>query len=95
MERGTEWEREAVREQWAELERRRRNATRLLGGTTLLLIGLFAVLLALVPEACVETRPWPNGCTAVVPQVTGAVLFVGGVAAAASGLWVCWQAFRS
>lgn len=91
MERGTEREREAVRERWTELERQRRAADRLAGGTALVLAGLVLTLFALPGSACLEQGPWVQGCTAIVPAVTGAVLLVGGPVAILAGLWVCWR----
>lgn len=98
MERGTEWERAAVRERWAELEERRggadrrRAARRLLAGAALLLWGLVFIVVSLPREACMDHRPWPQGCVAIVPVSTEALLLVGGPVAVVSGLLLCWRA---
>lgn len=94
MERGLDWEREAVRERWSELERRERAARRLHTGAFLVLCGLALSLAGVPTEACVEQGAWPHGCTAVVPRATRAVLLAVGPAAAVAGLWRCWRAFE-
>ncbi|WP_164471600.1 hypothetical protein [Halosimplex salinum] len=94
MERGAEWERRAVRERWAELERQRRAAKLLQIGAVLGLCGLVLTLAALPTSACVQQGPWPHGCTAVVPFPSRALFLVSGPAAVAAGLWLCWRAFR-
>jgi len=94
MERGTEREHEAVRKQWAEIERRRRAARRLGRGATLLLSGLVLTVWSLPSTACVEQGPVVHGCTDVLPLVTRIVLLVGGPVATVTGLWLCWRAFR-
>jgi hypothetical protein len=94
MERGTDWERDAVRERWAELERRRREARRLLGGAVLVLGGLALTLWSLPSTACVDQGPVVHGCTDVLPLITRGVLLVGGPVATAVGLWRCYRAFR-
>ncbi|MFC7141103.1 hypothetical protein ACFQMA_14865 [Halosimplex aquaticum] len=91
MERGTDWERAAVRERWAEVARRERAARRLRTGAVLLLGGLVVTLTAVPGEACVEQGAWPHGCTAVVPAATRALLLAVGPAAVLAGLWVCWR----
>ncbi len=93
MERGLEWEEEAVSERWTELERRERAARRLHTGVLLALCGLALALAGLPTEACVEQGAWPHGCTAVVPRATRTVLLAVGPAAAIAGLWRCWRAF--
>jgi hypothetical protein len=94
MERGTDRERDAVRERWAELERRRRAATGLRGGAVLVLGGLALALWSLPSSACVEQGPLVHGCTDVLPLVTKAVLLVGGPVATAAGLWLCYRGFN-
>ena len=94
MERGTDREREAVREQWAEIERRRRAARRLGRGAMLLLSGLALTVWSLPSTACVEQGPVVHGCTDILPLVTRTVLLVGGPVATVAGLWLCWRAFR-
>jgi hypothetical protein len=94
MERGTERERDAVRERWAELERRRRAAKRLRSGAVLVLGGLVVALWSLPSTACLEQGPWVHGCTDLLPRATRGVLLVGGSMATAAGLWLCVRAFR-
>lgn len=94
MERGTEREREAVRERWAELERQRRAADHLAGGAALVLAGLVLTLWSLPANACLEQGPWVQGCTAIVPAVTRLALLVGGPIAIVAGLWVCRRALQ-
>jgi hypothetical protein len=94
MERGTDWEHDAVRERWTEIEQRRRAARRLRSGAVLVLGGLALTLWSLPSTACVEQGPWVHNCTDVLPLVTRSVLLVGGPVATLSGLWLCWRAFR-
>ncbi|EMA56599.1 hypothetical protein [Halococcus thailandensis] len=56
MERGTEYEEQAVREAWAARERRKRRTNALLLGTTLVFTGLMITAFALVVpfELCVH-----------------------------------------
>lgn len=93
MERGVEWEREAVSERWTELERRARAARQLRTGTVLVLCGLVVTLAALPAGACVEQGAWSHGCTAVVPPLARALFLALGPLAAGTGLWRCWCAF--
>jgi hypothetical protein len=94
MERGTDWEYEAVRRQWATMERRRRATTRLLSGVTLCLAAVVLFMLALAGEACVGDAGIPPTCTAVVPDRLTVVLLGGSLLALVSGLRVCWSAVR-
>lgn len=91
MERGTDWEREAVRTRWRELERRHRSATRRLGGLILAILGVLFVLLSLVTDACVVVGPRPHGCTGVVPPTMDAALLLAGPLAVLGGVWVYWR----
>lgn len=92
MERGADWERAAVRERWARLERSRRAARRLLAGAAAVLAGLSVLLFGLVTEACLSVGPWPHGCTAVVPPVTRLFLLSAGTVAILVGLRLGWTA---
>lgn len=95
MERGIEWERTAVHERWAELERQRRAARRLQSGVLLTLVGVVLVLLGFTSRACFEHGPWPHGCTAVVPMPTQAFLLAGGFVTLAVGVVRCRRALRA
>lgn len=55
MERGTEWERQAVHERWAAMEQHHALVTRLLGGFSLLGGGVILLLLAVARGACMTT----------------------------------------
>lgn len=92
MERGTDWEREAVARQWTVMERRRRRATRLLGGVGLLLLGAICVFLGTASAACVGDNGIPPMCTAIVPGPVATVFLATGVVALAGGAWRCWSA---
>ena len=96
MERGTAWEREAVRARWAELAARERAATRLLRGLVISGVGLVLLLVAPVSEACLY-RPggWAFRCEPVGGVVPPVLLVALGVLAVAAGLWACWTAVRS
>lgn len=95
MERGTEREREAVRERWAALERQQASATRLLGGLTLVSGGVAVLLLAAVTDVC-DTAPEGAvvGCTSVVRSPIAVALALVGVAAFAAGARACLLAIR-
>lgn len=94
MERGTEWEREAVRRRWTDLERTRRAATRLRAGLFLVFSGVTLLLVALATEACIHVGPWFHGCTEVVSRTVAVGLGLLVPAAVGSGLWLCWTALR-
>lgn len=95
MERGTDWEREALERRWAALEHERSLGTRLLGGINLVLLGLVALLLANVSETCFAGDGFVGSeCTAVIPSLVAVVLAVGGTLTLGIGLWRCWQVAR-
>lgn len=93
MERGTDWEREAVRARWAELAARERAATRLLRGLAVAGLGLVLLLGAPVTEACLY-RPggWAFRCEPVGGFVPAVLLVALGAFAVAAGLCACWHA---
>jgi len=95
MERGTDWEREAVREQWAAMERREQAATRLIEGTVLTLAGVVLLLVAAVPRACSGDGGFTPECMAVVSPEAALALALLGPLALAAGLWRCWAALRT
>ncbi|WP_246981782.1 hypothetical protein [Halorientalis marina] len=92
MERGTDWEREAVARQWAVMERRRRQGTRLLGGVGLLTLGAICLFLGTASAACVGDNGVVPTCTAIVPGPVATVFLATGVVALAGGAWRCWSA---
>jgi len=91
MERGTDREREAVRERWVELERQRARADRFVYGAALLGAGVLLLLLSVPGEACVHGGGVAGAaCTAVeAPAVLEAVLVALGVAAVVGGVRLC------
>lgn len=94
MERGTDWEYEAVRKQWHIMQRRRKDTNRLLLGAIFALLAVMLFLLAVVPEACIGDGGIPPTCT---PITTGGIaigLTLAGCFALASGTWFCWTVFR-
>jgi len=94
MERGTDREREAVRQRWAAMERREQAATRLIEGTVLTLTGVVLLLLAAVPRACAGDGGFTPECVAVVSPSAALALGLLGPLAVAAGLWRCWRALR-
>lgn len=97
MERGTGWEREAVRERWTAMERQRRAATRLAGSLCLLFTGLLPLLIARASgqEICLAAAGLPGiACDGVIPESATVPLVMLGGALIAGGLWGCWTVFR-
>lgn len=94
MEWGTDWEYEAVRDQWAAIERQRRGATRLLAGGSLGLFAVVLLLLAATSEACIGDGGIPPQCVTVATGPIDIALTLTGVVALGSGLWLCWSALR-
>lgn len=95
MERGTDWEREAVERQWAALEHEHSLGTRLLEGVMLVLLGIVALLLANVSAACFAGDGFIGSeCVTVIPSPVALGLAVGGLLALGVGLWRCWQVAR-
>lgn len=96
MERGADWEREAVRERWAELERQRHAANRLLLGGLGIFAGVILLGLAVSSRACSFT---PGGaalrCHVGVSAVQSMLLAPLGVVALGSGLWLIWRALTA
>lgn len=94
MERGTEWEYEAVRRRWADLERQHRLATRLGAGLTSVYLGALLLLLSMPAEACIGDGGVPPRCFAV-GTATADIWFVltGGIALA-GGVLLSWSALR-
>lgn len=95
MERGTDREHEAVRDQWNAMRERRTAANRLLVGFVAVFAGSLLLLLAGAGETCGFTiRGATEECTAVIQQP--AVVLVGllGVLVFGFGLWLCWTVSR-
>lgn len=92
MERGADWEREAVRSRWEELAARQRAATRLLRGLGITGGGLVLLLVAPVSQTCVY-RPggWAYRCEPAGGYVPVALVVALGVLAVAVGLRACWR----
>lgn len=88
MERGTDREREAVRERWAALERNRHRADRLVGSLALCCTGAVLVLLASGTRICLAAPRLPGvPCDGVVPLAAKVPLAaLGGVALGAGAL---------
>ena len=96
MERGADWEREALRREWAAIERRRALAGRLAAGVALVLGGLVVLLLglALPAEACLH-GDGIAGARCVVDDVGPLVragVVLAGAALAVVGAWLCREA---
>ena len=94
-ERGTEWERKAVRKQWAAIERRRASAPRLLGALTLVGGGLVLLLLAVATEVCYTTvRGGITDCVPATQSPIAVSIALLGIVAVTAGLWRSWTAFE-
>jgi hypothetical protein len=94
MERGTDWEREALVREWARMERQHRQATRLLGGIGLLLFGALCLFVGTATSACVGDNGVVPMCTSVVADPVAAALLVAGGGALALGTWRCVTVLR-
>ncbi|WP_158055436.1 hypothetical protein [Halorussus halophilus] len=95
MERGTEWERSAVRERWAAMERKQALATRLLGGLCLVGAGVVLLLLGVAREVCfVTARGGVIDCTPMTRPFVSGLLVLLGVVVLSWGFWNCWPVFR-
>lgn len=95
MERGTEWEQQAVRERWNAMERSHAVGTRLLGGLVLILGGLLLLLLAVSNEVCfITARGGVINCAPMTVPPLGLVFAFLGVIVLGSGLWRCSTILR-
>ena len=94
MERGTDREREALRERWAAMERDRELADRLVYGMALLGTGVLLLVLSVPSEACIHGDGVAGAvCTGVSgPAGVEAALVVLGAASLTGGSWLCWRA---
>ncbi len=94
MERGTDGEREALRERWTAMERERELADRLVYGVALVGIGVLFLVLSVPAVACVHGDGVAGTvCTAVSgPAGVEAALVILGVASLTGGSWLCWRA---
>lgn len=97
MEHGTDWEERAISERWAELERQRRRANRLLLG--LVLLGGGALLAGLGTASPLELcmiggARVPTCTTEPTSLALRATLLAGGTLGVTAGLALCWHAFR-
>ncbi|WP_135305979.1 hypothetical protein [Haloarcula amylovorans] len=93
MERGTDWEHEAVQKQWAAREHTQRITTRLVASCSLGLFAFLLFLLALASEACLGDAGIPPRCTAVMTGPLPALFGLGGILALGVGLWLCWSVY--
>ena len=93
MERGTDWELEALRERWDAMERDRELADRLVYGMALLGTGVLLLLLSVPARVCDHGDGVAGTiCTAVEkPAVAEAILVILGVATLVGGSWLCWR----
>lgn len=96
MERGTEWEREAIRERWEAMERKQALTTRLLWGLTLAGGGFILLLLALSRDVCRYTIGGGKIRCTQVAQWPHELIFgpVGGIGLAI-GIWICLTVFKA
>jgi hypothetical protein len=92
MERGTEWERDAVSRRWAALERQRVQATRLLVALLFVLAGVTLALLGVTRKACLGDGGRVPTCTTIT---SGPPLLLAGGVAVVAGCWVAWIGLRS
>jgi len=91
MERGTEWEQQAVRERWTAMERKRATVTRLLSGLMAIGGAIVLLLLAAATEVCFTTvRGGIVGCTPVTQSVVAILMGLLGVVTLSAGVWACW-----
>lgn len=92
MERGEDWEYEAVRARWTAIERRRRVTRRLVAAFSLGLLALVLLLLAVPQQACMYGRGLSNECSPVTAGAVEGGLVVAALVALAGGLWLCRSA---
>lgn len=92
MERGEDWEYEAVRARWTVIERQRRVTRRLVVAFSLGLLALVCFLFAAASDACLYGRGVQHTCEPVTTGPVFALLVGGGTAALAGGLWLCHSA---
>ncbi|MFC7133643.1 MULTISPECIES: hypothetical protein [Salinibaculum] len=95
MERGTQWERDAVRDRWEEFERQHRAVNRLLVGCIGFLGGAVVLFLAWSSGVCSFTPGGaPVQCRPVSGHVTTLALTAVGLGMSAVGGLVTWRALR-
>jgi uncharacterized membrane protein YidH (DUF202 family) len=88
MERGTDWERERVRQRWSALERKRSATTRLLASICLAGGGLLLLSLAAARGVCFMTaRGAVSTCTPTTSLPVAGLLALIGALALGAGLW--------
>lgn len=95
MERGTDWEREAVRRRWQALEEQRRATDRFLRGLLATVGGLLLLFLAGAREACSFTVGGAAAeCTTVGSGEAVVAMGLVGTLAIVYGLWQSWAGLR-
>lgn len=95
MERGTDWERQAVRERWAAMERREALVTRLLGGLSLIAGSVILLLLAVSRGVCFTFAGGGTiRCSPTTQPPVALVFGLLGVLALSGGVWACWIVFE-
>lgn len=96
MERGSEWEIEAVRSQWAAFEERRRVTTRLLTGIATSSFGAVLLMLAAASEVCMPRAEGANlWCKPVTSHPIAALMSLLGLLGLSVGLWLAGTALNS
>lgn len=94
MERGEDWEQEAVRKRWALMRCKRRVTKRLIGAFILGIVAVVFFLLAITPAACAQARGMNLGC---IPLTTGhsyTNLIAFSIIVFSIGLWLSVVALR-
>lgn len=94
MERGTEWEYEAVRDKWAAMEHQQRMVERLLAGGSLGLFGIVLLMLAAATKTCIGDNGIVPRCAPVTTGPIDLVFGLAGVITLVCGLSLCWSALQ-
>lgn len=92
MERGEDWEYEAVRNRWTAIERQERVTKRLVAAFGLGLVAVVLFLIAMSSEACIHGLGTQNTCQPVTSGPVFDVLVIASVGAVGAGVWLCRSA---